>query len=179
MSIQKNFITNIDKKQFKKFFEDNFHTALGIINSEFDEAYGKFYYCHTYENLFDITGVPGCAVELGNFGVVQRLPALFGGQKVVDDFMMAKLNVNIFEQYVLFVAKNNIVDGEPLKINGLTYREAFNKAFLNYIKKLKKVKFEDEKTISCLDVAGLIKIQEIIDQKLESLEKSELELGEE
>ena len=178
MSVFKNYLSNIDKKSMKDFVEKNFYSSVGTMNADFDPDYGKIFYCHTYGDLKDITGIEGYSTMLGNFGVLRKVENFKGGV-IIDDFMMAKLNLRIFENYVLFVALNNLLNGKPIKIDGLTYSEAFNKAFDSYIKKLKKKKFIDSTTPSCEDIEVLKNAKLIVYKKLQEIEKAEPEMGEE
>lgn len=136
MATVKNWISNINKNKLKEFFEENFFTRVGYFSPEYDEEYGLTYLCHSEHSLAETTGVEGHSVQIGNFGVVKTEDNASVDARIVDDFTMAKLNYRAFRDYVLFVAKNNMVNGEPITIGGLNYQEALNLEFNQFIDKL-------------------------------------------
>ena len=136
MGVTKNWLSNIPKDKMKEFFEMNFYVNSNYFSTEFDEEYGVTYLCHTDYSLLESTGEESYSVQIGNFGLVKTQDNATTDARIVDDFVLAKYNRRAFIDYIKFVAENNIVDGEPVKIGGLTYQEMLNISFNNFIESL-------------------------------------------
>lgn len=163
------WVEAFEKETIKNFVESEMHTKITFIAPMFDEKYGKCFLCQTTHNMKEYNGEDGFVIELGSFGLITRGVGGF----FEDDFSIAKFKPNILKEYVLFVAKNNITDGEERRIDGETYQEVFNSAFLTYAEK-----FNSSKQSNYIDYRALMSIYEDINKGFEDL-KHETELGRE
>ena len=121
----------------KEFLEQELYTPVGVISLGYDEEYGKTYHVHTHVELFDMTGVEGVSMELGNFGLVKRANNRTYSE-LEDNFILAKVNPRLFKKYIMLVSKSNMIDGEPVRIQGKTYRESFIAKFSEFIANKKR-----------------------------------------
>ena len=132
--MKQNWIKYIDKSTLNNFLYNELNTSVGIISPCYEEHYGKAYVCMFYSDMSDVSGIDGCTFKLGNFGGVKS-------QKnglLIDDFDFMKKSPDFIKNYVLMVAKSNIIDGKPRRINGLTYGDCFVNRLKKHIDSLKK-----------------------------------------
>lgn len=133
MGITKNWLSNSDKSEIKDFVEQNMFVTVEHIEQVLDEDCGQSFLCLTQDNMNEYTGEDNYSLEFGSFGLVKHNSIT---SKVENNFVLAKLKPYLFKEYVLMIARKNIVDGEPVKINGKTYREAFVSEFQKYVESL-------------------------------------------
>ena len=166
-----NWIKYCDKNQLKNMVEEGLHTAVGTMSLYYDENYGKAYYFMFSENMQDISGEEGFGIKLGNFGGVKTD---LNTNNLTDSFDMLRLSPEFVLKYVRFVAEQNMVDGEPRKINGLTYGESFANKLSSHIKSLKKKKLFKALPEEKLSEIGLFeKMLDVINGELAVIEKRE------
>ena len=128
-----NWIFDIDKNKIKEFVEQNLHANVDIVSPVLDENYGKVYLFHLREEMSDITGKDGHSLALGNFAGVLKVKKT---GEVVDDFELLKKAPGFAKKYIMFVARENLVDDEPRKINGKTYGETVIAELTKYINQI-------------------------------------------
>jgi len=177
MSIKTNWLSNVDKDLLKAFLEQNMHTGIGSLLRDYDENYGKTYHVCTY-SLTDASGEESFTTQIGNFGVVKEIHK-DNEHILLDNFEFVKYSPKFFKSYAKFIAEQNMFDGKPLKINGLTYRQDLVSKFTKFVESsenVRKKKFMGG--LTSIDLEYIASVVKEVNDELLIIEEGALSKGE-
>ena len=107
MSIKHNYLSVISNDDMKKFIEESLKIDVELVKSVIDEDLGKMFVCISKQNLIEYTGEDSNWCVFDDLGMV----GMIGSHKPYENnFKFAELKPHLFKEYVLFVAKQNMIE---------------------------------------------------------------------